>query len=66
LGIGAFVYYRRVVENQKARILDEIIKVSEKIGASTEVIATLTTEKSEIQFKKRLSLYGTCSHKYYW
>jgi hypothetical protein len=27
LGIGAFVYYRRVVENQKSRILDEIIKV---------------------------------------
>jgi hypothetical protein len=27
LGIGAFAYYRRVVENQKDRILDEIIKV---------------------------------------
>ena len=30
LGIGAFVYYRRVVENQKNRILDEIIRVAEK------------------------------------
>jgi hypothetical protein len=28
LGIGAFSYYRRVVENQKSRILDEIIKVA--------------------------------------
>ena len=33
LGVGAFGYYRRVVENQKNRILDEIIKVSERLGA---------------------------------
>jgi hypothetical protein len=52
LGIGAFVYYRRVVENQKARILDEIIKVSEKIGASATVIETLRNAKKETQFKK--------------
>jgi hypothetical protein len=32
LGIGAFSYYRRVVENQKSRILDEIIKVAKKVG----------------------------------
>ena len=63
LGIGAFVYYRRVVENQKTRILDEIIKVSEKVGASPEVIATLTTAKSETQFKKAVELYGTCFHR---
>ena len=56
LGIGAFVYYRRVVENQKARILDEIIKVSEKVEVSEEVIATVTTAKSEIQFKKSLEV----------
>ena len=30
LGVGAFIYYRRVVENQKNRILSEIIKVCEK------------------------------------
>ncbi len=30
LGIGSFIYYRRVVENQKDRILREIIKVSLK------------------------------------
>jgi len=27
LGIGAFGYYRQVVENQKGRLIDEIIKV---------------------------------------
>ena len=34
LGIGAFVYYRRVVENQKNRILGEIITVAKKLGAA--------------------------------
>jgi hypothetical protein len=52
LGIGAFVYYRRVVENQKARILGEIIKVSEKIGAPPELIETLSKAKAETQFKR--------------
>lgn len=33
LGIGAFIYYRRVVESQKNRIIEEIIKVSEKLAA---------------------------------
>jgi len=28
LGIGAFVYYRRVVENQRAAILGQIIKIA--------------------------------------
>src|SRR5262249_33576269 len=28
MGIGAFAYYRRVVESQKNRLIDEIIKVS--------------------------------------
>lgn len=32
LGIGAFGYYRRVVENQATTIFDEIIKVAERIG----------------------------------
>jgi hypothetical protein len=36
LGIGAFAYYRRVVENQKTRILTEIAKVATRVGASPE------------------------------
>ncbi|GHA22184.1 hypothetical protein GCM10008090_35030 [Arenicella chitinivorans] len=55
LGIGAFVYYRRVVENQKNRILDEIIKVSEKISAPAESISALKEAKGETQFSKALS-----------
>lgn len=55
LGIGAFVYYRRVVENQKNRILDEIIKVSKKLNADASIITTLESAKGETQFSKALS-----------
>jgi hypothetical protein len=52
LGIGAFGYYRRVVENQKNRILDSIIKVSEKLGAAPEVVTALKEAQKETQFSK--------------
>jgi len=55
LGIGAFVYYRRVVETQKNRILDEILKVSHKIGATPEQLKKLEAAKTETQFSKALS-----------
>lgn len=56
LGIGAFIYYRRVVENQKNRIFSEIIKVSEKLGASSEKIEKLQSAVNETQFSKALGL----------
>jgi hypothetical protein len=56
LGVGEFIYYRRVVENQKNRILGEIIKVSEKIGATAEKIDKLKSAVKETQFSKALDL----------
>jgi hypothetical protein len=56
LGVGAFVYYRRVVESQKNRILKEIIKVLERLGASKENIAILDTAIAETQFTKALEI----------
>jgi hypothetical protein len=56
LGVGAFIYYRRVVENQKNRILNEIIKVSEKIGATEEKIQQLKAAVAETQFSKALDM----------
>lgn len=56
LGIGAFTYYRRVVENQKNRILDEIIKVAEKLDVSSDSMKELEAAKKETQFSKSLSL----------
>lgn len=55
LGIGAFVYYRRVVEGQKNRILDEIIKVSSKLSAPAEALAKLEAAKKESRFTQALS-----------
>lgn len=51
LGIGAFTYYRRVIENQKNRILDEIIKLCEKLNVNPTIIETLKEGKNENQFK---------------
>ncbi|MBO9644714.1 MAG: hypothetical protein J7603_16490 [Pseudacidovorax sp.] len=56
LGVGAFIYYRRVVENQKNRILSEIAKVSEKLSAPPEKIALLRQAINETQFSKALEM----------
>lgn len=56
LGIGAFIYYRRVVEHQKNRILQEIIKVSEKVGTTDAKLKILRDAKSESQFSKALDM----------
>ena len=56
LGIGAFVYYRRVVENQRSRILGEILQVAERVGAKPEAIETLKKAAAETQFSKAIDL----------
>src|SRR5690606_22181448 len=38
LGVGAFAYYRRVVENQRSRLLDEIVRVAKKVGAKQPMV----------------------------
>lgn len=55
LGIASFTYYRRVVENQKNRIIDAIISVLEKTNAEFETIAKLTEAKREVQFTKAIN-----------
>ena len=52
LGIGAFAYYRRIVERHKDRIFGELISACKKLGASVEVIQDLETAKKEIQFTR--------------
>lgn len=56
LGVGSFIYYRRVVENQKNRILGEIIKVANKIGTSKSNIEILEKAIEETQFTKALDM----------
>lgn len=53
LGIGAFTYYRRVVDNNWQRLLDEVIKVAKKLNLPTEA---LEKAKAEHQFKKAVKM----------
>ncbi|MDI7226907.1 hypothetical protein QMM92_19730 [Leptospira santarosai] len=56
LGIGAFIYYRRVVENQKNRILTEIKKVAQKTGLRSEKYAIFDDAIKETQFSRAIDL----------
>lgn len=56
LGIAAFAYYRRVEENQKNKIFDEITRVSERLGAAKELLEELNAAKKETQFSKAVGV----------
>lgn len=54
-GIGAFSYYRRVVENMKGRLFDRIIQVAKLDAAKHgELIKELEAAKKETQFVKAI------------
>ncbi|WFU49035.1 hypothetical protein [Sinorhizobium terangae] len=59
LGIGAFAYYRRVVENHKNDIISEIIKVCETVGAPEQLIEELRKATGEISFAKSIETIKT-------
>lgn len=52
LGIAAFAYYRRVLDNQRVRVIDEIVRVAEKLGANADMLEDLARARSETQFSK--------------
>ncbi len=52
LGIGAFAYYRRVVENQKDRLFEAIISAAQQTGVAPERIRKLEEAKASFQFTK--------------
>lgn len=55
LGAAAFLYYRRVVENRRNKIFDQIIKVLKNSSHSyDELIQELESAKSEGQFVKSI------------
>ena len=56
LGIGSFSYYRRVVENQKDHILDEVRKAAKRLGADAELLSSIAQAKKETQFSKAIDL----------
>lgn len=50
LGIAAFTYYRRVIEDQRNRIFDEIIRVLEGTDPTNAVIPEIKAAKNQQQF----------------
>ena len=56
LGIGALAYYRRVVENQKDHIIDEIIQLMRRTNTPANQIEKLQSAQKEKQFKKAVEL----------
>lgn len=54
LGIGAFAYYRRVVEDKKGAIIKEIGRVAERLGAPPETLGLFATAEEETQFSKAI------------
>jgi hypothetical protein len=56
LGIGAFSYYRRVVEEQKGRIIGEIGKVAARLEAHREILELFSKAQGETQFSKAIEM----------
>ncbi len=52
LGIGALTYYRRVLDNQKGRIIDEILKAARVLTVSAQVIKDLEWARDAWRFEK--------------
>jgi len=52
MGIGAFGYYRRVLDAQKNRIFDKIIDAVKVLPVDKKIIEELESAKSETQFTK--------------
>ena len=56
LGIGAYAYYRRIVENTKFELIDSILKVARGTNAASTQIELLERAQSERQFSKAIDL----------
>ncbi|MFI1770197.1 hypothetical protein [Thalassobellus citreus] len=54
LGIASYSYYRRVVENQRNRLIDNIISVCQKTNKEQKIIDGLIQAKENIQFSSSL------------
>ena len=54
-GIGAFTYYRRVVENQKNEIIDLLIRTIQNTSEDEDIIRKLNGAKTEIQYLKAIN-----------
>lgn len=56
LGIGAYGYYRRIVENTKFDLIGSVLKVAEATNAPTSQIELLKKAQKERQFSKAIDI----------
>jgi len=56
LGIGAYTYYRRIVEEQKFYLVSAIRDVAKKVGAGATQLALLDKASEERQFSKAVGM----------
>jgi hypothetical protein len=50
LGIGAFAYYRRIVDDQKDMIIDRLEQVAKRLGASEDALGVFASARAQDQF----------------
>lgn len=55
-GVGAFAYFRRVVERQRSRLLAELLKVAQRLAAHEDVIAGLHDAASKTSFDESVKV----------
>ena len=63
LGIGAFAYYRRVVELQKGRLIDELSNAVTRLGGDTEALQGLERARTENQFSNAIEIMAGVTPK---
>ena len=56
LGIGAYAYYRRIIENTKFDLVKSVLEVAQATNASAQQIELLQKAQSETQFSKALDM----------
>ena len=56
LGIGAYSYYRRIVENKKFDLVGSVLEVAQATNASSDQIELLKKAQIETQFSKAIDM----------
>lgn len=56
LGIGAYGYYRRIVENTKFDLIGSVLEIAQATNASSEQIDLLKKAQAERQFSKAIDI----------
>lgn len=53
-GIGAFAYYRRIIESQRARLFEQIVKAAKKLPHAESFVKDIEQAARETQFTKSI------------